>query len=239
MRFLPSLATILVAGALISCGGDSLGPAAGAVRRSVTDPVGDTYGLDSVTWDITGLTIARDTTGVTVQLDFSRTLVSPESGDSNAMIAFVEFDTDQDSTTGFTSTVDDFRPNLGSTGMGAEYQLSLVSYAPDSSVPLFNQFGVAVGRVKPVFSGKRVTVRIPREMLGGDDGFLNAASIVGTLNSPSDIIPETGHLQLDPAASASVTWLPRLLPPASDIGPARLAGAARHLPHAWPPPLQP
>ena len=238
MRFLPSLATILVAGALISCGGDSLGPAPGAVRTRVTDPAGDTYGLDSVTWDLTDMIISRDTAAVTVQLDFSRTLVSPTSGDSNAMIAFVEFDTDQDSTTGFTSTVDDFRPNLGSTGIGAEFQLSLVSYGADGTVPVFNQFGVEVGRVKPVFSGKRVTVHIPRALLGGDDGFLNAASIAGTLNSPSDIIPETGHLELDPAANASVTWLPRLLPPNLEGGRAAIIDAVRRRPHGWPSPIK-
>ncbi len=238
MRLIPGLATLLVAGVLGSCGGDSLGPAAGAVRSLVTDPVGDTYGLDAVTWDLTDLSVARDTSGITVQLDFSRTLVSPVSGDSSAMIAFVEFDTDQDSTTGFTSTVDEFRPNVGSTGIGAEYQLSLVTYASDGSVPLFNQLGIEMGRVKPVFSGKRVTVRIPRALLGGDDGFLNAASIVGTLNSPSDIVPETGHLALDPSATASVTWLPRLLPPPLEAGRARIVDAAhRRLPH-WPSPVQ-
>lgn len=238
MRIIPGLAALLVAVVLASCGGDSLGPAAGAVRSVVTDPVGDTYGLDSVTWDLTDLSVSRDTSAVTVQLDFSRTLVSPTSGDSNAMIAFVEFDTDQDSTTGFTSTVDEFRPNIGSTGIGAEYQLSLVTYAADGSVPLFNQVGIEVGRVKPVFSGKRVTVRIPRALLGGDDGYLNAASIAGTLNSPSDIIPETGHLALDPSARASVTWLPRLLPPSLEARHAGGAGFVQRRPQGWPSSIQ-
>ncbi len=238
MRLMSRLATLLVAGVLAGCGSDSLGPAAGAVRALVTDPVGDTYGLDPVTWDLTDMSIARDTTGITVQLDFSRIVVSPASGDSTAMIAFVEFDTDQDSTTGFTSTVDEFRPNVGSTGIGAEYQLSLVSYGADGSVPLFNQLGVETGRVKPVFSGKRVTVRVPRALLGGDDGFLNAASIAGTLNSPSDIIPETGHLELDPSPSASVTWLPRLLPPSLDAERSQIVGPLQRRPQGWLPPIQ-
>lgn len=220
------LAMTLVAGALSSCGGDSLGPAAGAVTARVADPVGDTYGVDSHRWDVTALAIARDSGGITVQLDFSRTVISPVGGDSNAMIASVEFDTDQDSFSGFTSTVDDFRPNFASTGIGGEFQLSLFSYAADSSVPVFNAFGGEVGRVKPLFRGKRVSIRIPRAILGGDDGFLNAAAIVGTLNSPSDIIPETGHLELDPPGAASITWMPPLVPPSPDFAPPRFAGHA-------------
>lgn len=215
------LAMIFVAGALTSCGGDSLGPAPGAVTARVTDSVGDTYGVDLHRWDVIAMAIVRDTGGITVQLDFSRTLISPLDGDSNAMIAFVEFDTDQDSFTGFRSTVDDFRPNFASTGIGGEFQLSLVTYAADSSVPVYNSFGGEVGRAKPVFRGKRVSIRIPRAILGGDDGFLNAAAIVGTLNSPSDIIPETGHLQLDAPGAASFTWMPRLVSPSPDFTPPR------------------
>jgi transposase len=53
-----------------------------------------------------------------------------------------------------------------------------------------------MGQVKPIFSGKKVTVRIPRSMLRDDDGFLNAAAIVGTQGSPTDIAPNRGHLEL-------------------------------------------
>jgi hypothetical protein len=150
------------------------------------------------------MTIARDPDGITVQLDFSSDLVAPTSGDAGAMIGFVDFDTDQEAGTGITTTVDEFRSPLpGATGMGMDYELGLTTYALDSTVAVTDALGWVTGRVKPVFRGRQVTIRIPKRLLGGDDGFLNAAAIVGTAGRPSDIIPEDGHLQLSPAAAAS------------------------------------
>lgn len=190
--------TLLAAGALWSCGGDTSGPAIPQTSAEVTDPAGDTYGSGAVRWDLTAMKITRDAAGITLQLDFSRNVISPMSGDTTAVIGYVGFDVDQDSTTGpLSSTVDEFRPDpTGSTGLGVEYELTLVGYAADSTVAVLDSAGVA-GRVKPVFNGNRITVRIPKAFLGNDDGFLNAAAIVGNNHSPNDIIPENGHLTLN------------------------------------------
>ncbi|HSB54880.1 MAG TPA: hypothetical protein VLD58_11010, partial [Gemmatimonadales bacterium] len=170
--------------------------------------------------DLTAMTVTRDTAGITVVLEFSTALVSPTSGDSNAMIAFVDLDTDQDSATGSVTTVDEFRRDGGSTGMGSDYHVALTGYDPDSSVAVNNALAGVTGRIKPEFSGNKVTLRIPRAMLGNDDGFLNAAAIVGTLASPTDFVPESGHLQLDGAASSIRSSLRRSVFPA----PGRPAG---------------
>jgi hypothetical protein len=188
--------TLLVAGMLCGCG-DSTGTGVSGVTAKANDPTGDTYGVGSLLWDLTALSITGDSTGLTVKLDFSNNLIAPTSGDSNAMIGFVDLDTDEDSTTGFVSTVDQFRPNSGSTGMGPDFELDLASYAADSTVTVFNSLGNPMGQVRPVFKGKRVTIRIPAALIGGDDGALNAAAIVGTLATPTDIVPEFGHLHLD------------------------------------------
>ena len=161
---------------------------------TVSDPIGDVFGSGAVQWDATALTLTRDPGGITVAIDFSSDLVSPTSGDPAAMIGFVEFDVDQDATTGVASTVDEFRPNNGSTGMGTDYALVLSNYASDSSVAVIDAMGSLIGRVKPVFDARRVTIRIPLALLGGDDGRLNAAAIVGVRGVPSDIVPEDGHL---------------------------------------------
>ena len=189
-------ATLLVVGSLLGCSGDSSGPGAGGASGQVTDPSGDTFGAGTVQWDLTAMTITRDTGGITVLLDFSVNAISPVTGDTNAMIGFVDLDVDQDSTTGFTSTVDLFRPNPGSTGMGADYEIELLGYAADSTVTVSDSMGDPVGQVKPAFNAKRVTIRVPKALLGGDDGFLNASAIVGTDAEPTDIIPESGHLKL-------------------------------------------
>jgi hypothetical protein len=53
-----------------------------------------------------------------------------------------------------------------------------------------------------VFSGKRISGRIPRSALGNDDGFLNAAVIVGTLKEATDIAPNSGHLKVGGTGTA-------------------------------------
>jgi hypothetical protein len=161
---------------------------------TVSDPIGDVFGSGAVQWDATALTLTRDPGGITVAIDFSSDLVSPTSGDPAAMMGFVEFDVDQNAATGVASTVDEFRPNNGSTGMGTDYALVLSNYASDSSVAVIDAMGSLIGRVKPVFDARRVTIRIPLALLGGDDGRLNAAAIVGVRGVPSDIVPEDGHL---------------------------------------------
>jgi len=194
MKCLPLATAVFFAGSLLGCG-DSSGPG-GGTTGTANDPTGDTFGARVVQWDVTAMTITRDAGGITVVLDFATTLISPTSGDTTAMIGFVDLDVDRDSLTGFQSTVDAFRPGGGSTGMGVDYQLQLVGYAADSTVAVLDSLGGTTGRVKPSFSGKRVTIRIPKALLGGDDGVLNAAAIVGTLAEPTDIIPENGHLQV-------------------------------------------
>lgn len=184
---------VILAAFSLGCS-EAISPAVDENTTTVSDPVGDVFGSGTVHWDATALTLTRDSTGITVAIDFSSILVSPTSGDPAAMIGFVEFDVDQDATTGIASTVDEFRPNSGSTGMGTDYALVLSDYASDSSVAVIDALGNSMGRVKPVFDGRRVRIRIPLALLGGDDGRLNAAAIVGVLGMPSDIVPENGHL---------------------------------------------
>lgn len=189
--------TLMVAGLLSSCGGDSVAPIDDGreISAQVPDPSGDTFGLREGEWDVTALTVTRDAGGITVDLAFSADVVSPTSGDADAMIAFVSFDVDQDAATGFTPTIDEFRRDDGSSAIGAEFELELANYDQNGTVAVRSATGVT-GRVTPAFSGNRVTVRIPKALLGGDDGFLNAAGIVGATGAPSDIIPESGHLEL-------------------------------------------
>ena len=183
--------------ALITFGGcnDSSGPS-GTFTARVTDPVGDTYGVDSVQWDLTALTVVRDTGGITVVLNLSTNIVSPLAGDTNATYSFVDFDTDQSATTGISSIVDDNRPGGDSTGMGVDYWIDLANFNIDSTVNVVSAALSITGTVRATFNGASITARIPRSLLGGDDGFLNAAAIVGTVIEPTDIIPDNGHLKV-------------------------------------------
>jgi hypothetical protein len=161
-----------------------------------SDPTGDTYGLNAVQWDITSFAVSRDANSITVTIDFTANILAPFNFDTTAMIAFVDFDVDQDSTTGFFSVVDANRPGAGSTGLGVDYELDLGFFESDSSFDVLDSLNNVTGTVRATYNGKRVTVTIPRSMLGNDDGFLNAAAIVGTYPEPTDIVPENGHASL-------------------------------------------
>lgn len=184
---------------LCACSGSSTGPGGGGLTAKATDPSGDTYGVLAVQWDLTALTITRDSGGIDFAIDFTSNVLSPMSGDSDAVYGEIDFDTDQNIATGTTSYVDFFGP--GSTGMGVDYVLDLFDYKADSMVPVLrynpsDSTYSTIDSLRPVFSGKRISGRIPRSALGNDDGFLNAAVVVGTLREPTDIAPNSGDLKV-------------------------------------------
>jgi hypothetical protein len=187
-------ATLLVVGSLLGCGGDSSGPGTGGTTAKVTDPSGDTFGIGADTVDLTAMTITRDTGGITVVLDFLANAVAPANAASNALKGYLDLDVDQNASTGFPSVVESFTSSL--TGMGVDYELDMFAVNVDSSVTVFDSLGNVTGTVKPLINGKRVTLRIPRSMLGGDDAFLNAAIIVGVPAEPTDVAPDSGHLHV-------------------------------------------
>lgn len=172
-----------------------------ATTATVTDPTGDTFGTGGVQWDLTAMTVARDTGGVTVQLDFTTDVLSPTSGDTSAIIGYVEFDLDQNEASGGGSVVDEFRNNQGAAHLGVDATVDLTLYDADSSVAVYDTLLHVVGRVKPVFEGHRITIRVPRALIGNDDGSLSAAAIVGSTHRPTDFAPNDGHLTLGGTAA--------------------------------------
>lgn len=191
---------------LCACSGGSTGPGSTSLTVKATDPSGDTYGSLAVQWDLTGLTLTRDTGGIDFAIDLTSTVRSPVTGDSDAVYGEIDFDTDQSITTGTTSFVDVFGP--GTSGMGVDYVLDLFDYTPDSLVPVLrynpnDSTYSTVYSLRPTFSGKRISGRIPLSALGNDDGFLNAAVIVGTLREPTDIAPNSGHLKVGGTGTAA------------------------------------
>jgi len=189
---------------LTGCSGDAYGPkrngggegAPVGSTASVIDPTGDLFGSGDSRWDLTAKTVARDTGGITEVLEFSRDVLSPVHFDSAAMFAVVDLDLDQNGATGRQSVVDEFRLDGGATGIRDEGLIDLTRMTPDSTVPVTDSLSHALGFVKPVISGNRVTVRVPRALIGNDEGGLNVTAIVGNRANPTDFIPNAGHLTL-------------------------------------------
>lgn len=180
---------------LVACGGDSSGPGA-TTTATANDPTGDFFGTGATQLDMTSMSITRDTGGIDVVLNFSATVFSPVSGNANAVFGQVDFDVDQDTSTGLGSLVDVWRPTGVSTVLGVDYALDLFNYNADSTVDILDTLGAIRGQVRPVFNGSRISVRIRRSLFGGDDAFVNAAVIIGTNAEPTDITPNDGHLRV-------------------------------------------
>ena len=176
------------------------------LSRTVDDPVGDVFGTGGTQWDLTALAVEHDVGGITARLDFTADVLSPMSGDTSAIIGVLELDLDQREASGGESVLDHFRHDGGAAGMGVDATVDLSLYAADSSVAVYDTLVNVVGRVKPVFSGHSITIRIPAAMVGNDDGLLYAAVIIGSTKGPTDFAPQSGHLVLgdDPLVAPTV-----------------------------------
>jgi len=53
---------------------------------------------------------------------------------------------------------------------------------------------VVVGRAEMSFDAISFYVKIPLSMLGGDDGYINTAALLGNSTGPTDCVPNSGSL---------------------------------------------
>jgi hypothetical protein len=168
---------------------------------TVADPIGDTFGLPAgLQWDIVALAVARETDGITVRLDFANEVAMPVAADPNALVGLVELDLDQNRATGKLGYVDQLRKDGGATEMGVDAAINISQIAPDSTLLVYDMGGNPVGKAKVTIGAHRLTIRVPAALLGNDDGYVDAAVIVGNQgHSPTDLAPQTGHLSLRPA----------------------------------------
>jgi plastocyanin len=160
--------------------------------QSLTDPLGDTFGASEPQWDLTAMTVTRADGGIIVRLDFLNDVSSPLSGDG-AIIGRVDLDLDQNPGTGQHSIVDLLHQDGGSTGLGVEASILFGPAFGDSSAVL-DVHGHDLGRAESFFVGHRITIKVPRALLGDDDGYLNAAVVVGHDGGATDFAPQSGHL---------------------------------------------
>jgi hypothetical protein len=179
-------------------------PVAGSDLGTATigDPVGDTFGLAGTKqWDVSALTVTRDASGIIVRLDMANDVGFPLPADPSALVGLVEFDLDQNQTTGKLGILDQLRKDGGSTGMGVEAVVNLSTIAADSTLVVYDASGNPAGSAKVEFGVRRITIHVPSSLLANDDGFVDAAVIVGNGRSPTDLAPQTGHLSLKPLPS--------------------------------------
>ncbi|MEM9555962.1 MAG: hypothetical protein AAGC60_17025 [Acidobacteriota bacterium] len=174
------------------------------VKAGVVDPQDDTFGVGPTQIDLLGLEAAVVGDELVITLDFASPPSLPGSGD-DALDGFIDLDVDQDGTTGDLPWTDFLRPAsgpsaLGDTGMGNEAYLDLFSYEAGiagATIELVDDINESVlGRVPVTFAGSTLEVNVPLALLG-DDGAVNVAAIIGTLDEATDLAPNDGSVAAD------------------------------------------
>ncbi len=166
-----------------------------AGRVAVVDPRGDTYNGSAIP-DVISLTVTPGQDTVTISLGFAGLVSSSESGLPNAVIGLIDLDIDQDAQTGFVALADIYGPPGTQSGLGVEYYVYLF-LDPQGNAFVVNSGTAAIAGLAPVtFGDSSLTLKIPLASLGYDDGNMNIAAVVGTVQAPTDVVPNVGHLTL-------------------------------------------
>jgi hypothetical protein len=189
---------------------------AGADRATTNDPIGDTFNPGP---DLTALTAVTDNTTLTLRLEFAGTIQPPPSGPinqglpapGNEVVGFIDLDVDQQGATGQDGgNVGVFCPQAP-TGFGVDFFVNLNAYdSQTGTVQLFDTNG-PVGPVPVVYTSNSITVDVPNSMMG-DDGIVDAATVIGNLPNPTDCAPDGGVLTSDRGVPAEPQTVPVLSP---------------------------
>ncbi len=164
-------------------------------KESTIDPAGDTFGSGATQIDIIGFSADTDGNDLMIALSFASAISAPDSGQPNAIVGYVDIDADQNGLTG-NGPWTDFLTGSNATGLGNEYYVDIFSYsAADGAVNVVDDnTELVTGRAPASFTSMAMSVQIPLSLLGGDDGAVNTAAVVGTDIEPTDKVPNAGYL---------------------------------------------
>ena len=180
----------------------AIAPDAGVLAFNLVDPAGDTLAPPTTT-----LPAAIDL--LSLRGDFKRDsliLTATFSGPvtfgvaaPNAVTGFIEFDIDDNASTGVPSLSNRYG---ASAAIGGEYLLSF-SGSTATTFTLLSQSSSSP--VAASFSGSTVVVRVPMSLLGNDDGNFTIAGVIGTIDRPTDVFPNSGQATVRRGIGASST----------------------------------
>ncbi len=164
-------------------------------KGATADPENDTFGSGPTQIDVTSFSAEVTGDDLVIELTFAGAVSPPDSGQPDAVGGFIDIDADQDGLTG-DGPWTDFLTGSNATGLGNEFYVDLFSYsAADGAVDVVEDpTEIVTGRAPVSFTSTTMTVQIPLSLLGGDDGAVNTAAVVGTAEEPTDKVPNAGYL---------------------------------------------
>jgi hypothetical protein len=197
MKSVHSVLAFLLAAA---CGPSTALPAVFA------DPAGDTFGPPGVHHDITSVSASANGTTLTFTVSFAGPISAPSSSAANSVVAFIDLDTDQNAATGGTGSFGG--PVVGGNSeinfligiplvpgptvlLGDEYYVDLLfeQNHPGLADIVRTSDNTSVGTIPIAYAASAFTVAIPLSSIGNDNGLVNFAVVVGTINDPTDRAP--------------------------------------------------
>ncbi len=199
----------------------SLDPAAFSAigQAEVSDPAGDEFSTAAsagfVPPDIVRMTAWPEAGQLHVEIEFVEDVVSDDVGGPNVVAGFLDIDADQDPNTGVASNTDFFRIDGGSTGMGMDFCVIMFMGGTGTYTVADAAFN-PTGTIVPFFNGKVLTMWIPLSMIGGDDGLVDLAMVVGTVPEPTDTAPVSGTLSMSASGGSNTAGAARPARPKVD-----------------------
>jgi subtilisin family serine protease len=161
----------------------------------IEDPVGDAEGPV----DVTTVRAGSDGTFIaSMALDFTA------STPMDSVAGYVFLDIDEDPETGIPADAAAGKPTQD---VGIEYLVDLFSIHESESLAYIidaETFEI-VAAVPATIDGQSVLFDIPLEAIGGDDGSIATAMVLGDFGAPHDWAPDAGHGTIQPFADLS--WI--------------------------------
>jgi len=177
-------------------GGEGVGEPAG--RQVITDPIGDTFGVNTLQHDIIEFRGERNGSDLIITLVFAEPIGRPSA--SRALHGFVDIDSDRNPNTGVGGIA---VVNCGQafaergSGLGVDWIVEIASYNPQiGMMRIRTHFGAGSTSelVEAAFAQFSVTITIPFSVIGTVDGVVDMAATMGTSLEPTDCAPDTGAM---------------------------------------------
>ena len=158
----------------------------------IEDPVGDAAG----TVDIATVLAGADDFEMSMEIGFS------DGTPMDSTVGYVFLDTDQDPATGLPP---DALSGLPTQDVGMEYFVDLFAAPQGFAYVVDANLFEVVAEISVERMGQSYRFDIPLEVLGGGDGSINTAMVMGSFEAPTDWAPDEGHGTVEPFRDAA--WI--------------------------------
>lgn len=189
------------------------------ISAGLVDSPGDTFGAN--TYDIVSITTSRSSTTLTVVITFdpltppSIPLPGSTAGPGD-LVGFIDFDIDEDDTTGVVPATSLYCPCSPSSAIGSELFVSLFARNASGNYDIIATATLAnIGDAVPSLTGDVLTLTIPLTDLGGDDGITDMTAVVGANTGPTDCLPDAGvavvtSIRINAVEPLNGEWFPHI-----------------------------